>query len=153
MVDQAHTVVLIHGLWMTPRSWEKWIDRYSSRGHTVLAPSWPGMEAENEELLRDPSPIARQTVPAILDHYERIIDKLERPPIIMGHSFGGGFVQGLLDRGVGAAGVAIDPAPPKGVLKLPFSTVKSGGGSCATRPTSARPCRSRRSNSTTRSET
>jgi len=120
------TVVLIHGLWMTPRSWEPWIERYTNRGLTVIAPSWPGMEAENEDLKRDPSPIARQTVPEILDHYQRIIGTLDRPPIVMGHSFGGGFVQALLNRGVGAAGVAIDPAPPKGVLKLPFSTVRSG---------------------------
>jgi pimeloyl-ACP methyl ester carboxylesterase len=120
------TIVLIHGLWMTPRSWEKWIERYSSRGYTVLAPSWPGMEGENEDLIRDPSPIAAQRVPEILDHYQGIIEKLDRPPIVMGHSFGGGFVQGLLDRGLGAAGVAIDPAPPKGVLKLPLSTIRSG---------------------------
>jgi pimeloyl-ACP methyl ester carboxylesterase len=119
------TIVLIHGLWMTPRSWEHWIDRYSGRGHQVIAPAWPGMEGEVEELRRDPSPIARQTVPEILDHYERIIDKLDHPPIIMGHSFGGAFAQVLLDRGVGAAGVAIDPGPPKGVLKLPFSTIRS----------------------------
>ena len=24
------TIVLIHGLWMTPRSWESWADRYTS---------------------------------------------------------------------------------------------------------------------------
>jgi alpha-beta hydrolase superfamily lysophospholipase len=42
----------------------------------------------------------------------------------MGHSFGGLFTQILLDRGVGAAGVAIDSAPIKGVLGLPFSTLK-----------------------------
>lgn len=34
----------------------------------------------------------------------------------MGHSFGGLFTQILLDRGLGVAGVAIVPAPPKGVL-------------------------------------
>jgi pimeloyl-ACP methyl ester carboxylesterase len=121
-----NTIVLIHGLWMTPRSWEHWIDRYSSRGHHVLAPAWPGMEGEVEDLRRDSSPIAHLGVPEIVDHYERIIDKLDRPPIIMGHSFGGAFVQVLLDRGLGAAGVAIDPGPPKGVLKLPWSTIRSG---------------------------
>lgn len=120
------TIVLIHGLWMTPRSWEHWVERFTGKGFTAIAPSWPGMEAENEELLKDPSPIARVSAPEIIDHYERIVDKLDRPPIIMGHSFGGGFVQALLNRGVGAAGVAIDPAPPKGVLKLPFSTIRSG---------------------------
>ena len=42
------TVVLIHGLWMTPRSCEKWAERYESRGYKVLAPAWPGMEGEVE---------------------------------------------------------------------------------------------------------
>jgi pimeloyl-ACP methyl ester carboxylesterase len=119
------TIVLIHGLWMTPLSWEHWIDRYRARGYTVLAPSWPGMEGDIEQLRRDPSPIARLGAAEIVDHYERIIRQLERPPIIMGHSFGGAFVQFLLDRGVGAAGVAIDSATVKGVLAVPFSTIRS----------------------------
>jgi hypothetical protein len=37
----------------------------------------------------------------------------------MGHSFGGLITELLLDRGLGAAGVAISPAPVKGVLRLP----------------------------------
>lgn len=118
-------IVLIHGLWMTPLSWEHWIDRYTSRGYRVLAPAWPGLDADVKELRRDPSPLAGLGATQIIDHYERIIRELERPPIIMGHSFGGAFVQVLLDRGVGAAGVGIDAATTKGVLKLPFSTIKS----------------------------
>ena len=35
------TIVLIHGLWMTPRSWERWIPRYESRGYRVVAPAYP----------------------------------------------------------------------------------------------------------------
>jgi alpha-beta hydrolase superfamily lysophospholipase len=30
------TVVLIHGLWMTPLAWEHWVERYEARGFTVL---------------------------------------------------------------------------------------------------------------------
>ena len=26
-----NTIVLIHGLWMTPLSWERWVDRYEAR--------------------------------------------------------------------------------------------------------------------------
>jgi pimeloyl-ACP methyl ester carboxylesterase len=105
--------------------WEHWIDRYTTRGHRVLAPAWPGLEADVQELRRDPSPLAGLGAKQILDHYERVIRELERPPIIMGHSFGGAFVQVLLDRGVGAAGVGIDAGTTKGVLKLPLSTVRS----------------------------
>ena len=109
---------------MTPRCWEHWIERYGERGHRVLAPAWPGMEAEVEALRRDPSPIARLTIRAILDHYERMIRELDRPPIVMGHSFGGAFAQVLLDRGLGAAGVAIDSASIGVWRPPPLSTVR-----------------------------
>jgi pimeloyl-ACP methyl ester carboxylesterase len=118
------TIVLIHGLWLTQRSWEKWIDRYSSRGYRVLAPSWPGMETEVEALNADPTTITGLTVDRIVDHYEEIVIDLDRPPIIMGHSFGGTFTQILLDRGLGAAGVAVASATVKGVRDLPLSTIK-----------------------------
>jgi pimeloyl-ACP methyl ester carboxylesterase len=118
------TIVLIHGLWLTPRSWERWVDRYARRGYRALAPAWPGMEAEVEALNADPSPIARLTVDRIVDHYEEIILNLERPPIVMGHSFGGTFTQILLDRGLGAAGVGVASATVKGVPDLPLSTIK-----------------------------
>ena len=119
------TIVLIHGLWMTPRSWEHWQQRYERRGYKVIAPAWPGMEAEVEELNRDPSPIARLTIEEIVDHYEKLIRNLPQPPIIIGHSFGGAFTQILLDRGVGAVGVGLASATVKGVLDLPLSTLKS----------------------------
>ncbi|HEV2814345.1 MAG TPA: alpha/beta hydrolase [Solirubrobacteraceae bacterium] len=126
MTDRTpDTIVLIHGLWMTPRSWEHWVARYESRGFKVLAPAWPGLEGEVEALNADPSPIADLEVTAIVDHYERIIRELPAPPIVMGHSFGGTFTQVLLDRGLGAAGVGIASATVKGILDLPLSTLKS----------------------------
>jgi pimeloyl-ACP methyl ester carboxylesterase len=118
------TIVLVHGLWLTPRSWERWIERYEDRGYRVLAPAWPGMEAEVEALNADPSPIASLMVERIVDHYEAIIIDLERPPIVMGHSFGGTFTQILLDRGLGAAGVGVASATVKGIRDLPLSTIK-----------------------------
>src|SRR4051794_38403731 len=102
------TIVLIHGFWVTPRSWEHWIDRYESRGYKVLAPGYPGFEVEVEALNADPSPIEALTVPAILEHLEGIIGAMDSPPILIGHSAGGVFTQILLDHGFGAAGVAIN---------------------------------------------
>jgi pimeloyl-ACP methyl ester carboxylesterase len=122
--DAPDTIVLVHGLWLTARSWEHWIERYESRGYRVVAPNWPGMESEVEALNADPSPIASLTVEQIVDHYESIIIDLERPPIVIGHSFGGTFAQILLDRGLGAAGVGVASATVKGVRDLPLSTIK-----------------------------
>jgi alpha-beta hydrolase superfamily lysophospholipase len=118
------TIVLVHGLWLTPLSWEKWIDRFKSKGYNVIAPAWPGMEGDVEQIRRNTEPYERVGVQEIADHYERIIRALDKPPIIIGHSFGGLITQILLDRGLGAAGVAISPAPIKGILALPFSSLK-----------------------------
>jgi len=120
----ATPIVLIHGMWMTPRSWHHWIDHYADRGYRAIAPGWPGIE-DPEQVRRDPSPLKGLGTKTVVDHYETIIRGLDRPPIIIGHSFGGLFTQLLLDRGLGAAGVAIGTAAPKGVILLPPSTLRA----------------------------
>ena len=119
------TVVLIHGLWLTALCWEHWVERYRKRGFDVVARSWPGLEGDIEDIRNDPSAMAHVGLGDVVDHYEKIIHDLGQPVIIMGHSFGGLVTQLLLDRGQGAAGVAIDSAAPKGVFRLPPSEVKS----------------------------
>lgn len=118
-VTIADTIVLIHGLWMTPRCWELWVEYYRRPGYEVLAPAYPGLDAEVEELRADPSPIERLTIEETVDHYDAVIRGLARPPIIIGHSFGGTLVQLMLDRGLGAAGVAINSVPVRGVAVEP----------------------------------
>ena len=122
----SQPIVLIHGLWMTPRSWEKFAERYTAAGHVVHAPSWPGLEGDVEAIRADPSPLESLTITKIVDHYDAFIRGLDEKPIIMGHSFGGLFMQLLVDRGLGVAGVGISAAQPRGVMKLPLTTLKSG---------------------------
>jgi pimeloyl-ACP methyl ester carboxylesterase len=119
------TIVLVHGFWVTPRSWEKWVERYEERGYGVLTPTYPGFEVEVEALREDPSPIEALTLPAVVDHIGSIIDGLDKPPIIIGHSAGGLLTQILLDHGYGAAGVAIDSVPAEGVKVVPVSQIRS----------------------------
>jgi pimeloyl-ACP methyl ester carboxylesterase len=119
------TIVLIHGFWVTPRSWEEWISYYQDKGYRVLAPAYPGFEVEVEALNADPTPIENLTVPAVIDHLTEVIGALERPPILMGHSAGGVFTQLMLDRGYGAVGVVMDSAPTEGVPVVPLSQLKS----------------------------
>lgn len=119
------TIVLVHGFWVTPRSWEGWIDYYQQKGYTVLAPAYPGFEVEVEALNADPSPIEKVTIPEVVGHIEALIDELDNAPILMGHSAGGAIVQILLDHGRGAAGVALNSAPTEGVKVAPLSQLKS----------------------------
>src|SRR5262245_54524010 len=119
------TIVLVHGFWVTPRSWEHWITHYESQGYRVLAPAYPGFDVEVEALNADTTPIVQLTVPAIMERLEGIVGGLESPPIIVGHSAGGVFTQMLLDRGHGAAGVALNSAPTEGVKVAPLSQLKA----------------------------
>src|SRR5947207_6449199 len=118
------TMVLINGLWMTALSWELWVKHYSDKGYCVLARSWPGMKGDIEQLRRDPSTFTSLGLPEVVDHYEQIIRELETAPIIIGHGLGGLVTQILLDRGWGAAGVAVASAPVRGIARLPLSMLK-----------------------------
>lgn len=127
MADQAPApIVLIHGLWLTPRSWEGWKARFEALGHEVLAPAWPRMgDGDVEALRRDPSALNGLGVIELVDHYDAIVRGLDPAPIVMGHSFGGLVTEMLLDRGLGATGVALSPAPLKGVRRLPIAQIRS----------------------------
>ena len=119
------TIVLIHGLWLTPKSWEGWIRKFEQAGYKVLAPAWPGMDGDVETIRKNPAALRGMRLMTVVDHYDRIVRGLDAPPILMGHSFGGLIVQLLVDRGLGAAGVVIDSAQSAGVPVLPLSTVRA----------------------------
>jgi len=110
-------VVFIHGAFMSAESWDPWRQRFEARGYKCIAPAWPFLDHGVDELQHAADPrFGKLGIGEIVDNYAAVIRDLGQPPILVGHSFGGLFVQLLLDRGIGAAGVAIDPAPPKGVL-------------------------------------
>jgi pimeloyl-ACP methyl ester carboxylesterase len=119
------TIVLVHGFWVTPRSWEHWIRHYEAKGYRVLAPAYPGFEVEVEALNADPTPIENVTAPQIIERFENVIRDLATPPILIGHSAGGSFTQILLDHGCGAAGVAMNSAPTEGVRVTPPAQLRA----------------------------
>jgi pimeloyl-ACP methyl ester carboxylesterase len=120
----TNNIVFVHGLWLTPLSWEYWAHHYTERGYSVYAPSWPGMERDIRSLRREPDGYANVGIRQIVDRYEKLVLELESPPILIGHCFGGLVVQELLDRGLGACGVAIASAPIKGIWTFPYSTMR-----------------------------
>jgi non-heme chloroperoxidase len=119
------TIVFIHGLWIHASSWLPWMDFFKQQGYETLNPGWPGDSNTVAECRANPHSIANRGVTEIADHYAKIISTLNEPPVLIGHSFGGLLTQVLLGRGIAAAGVAIDPAPMKGVWQLPFSALKA----------------------------
>ena len=124
-------LMLIHGAWLSARSWENYVDYFGAHGFAVTAPEWPRKVGDVEEMRETADDSAGLGVTEIVDHYAALIAELDQPPVLIGHSYGGLFVELLLDRGLGRAGVAMSPAPPKGILKLPFSTLKAGSPALA----------------------
>lgn len=125
----ANTIVFLHGAWVTPACWDDFRGFFEGQGYRCVAPAWPGRDRPIEALRAHPSDeLGRLGIAEIVDHYASIIRAMDPAPVLIGHSFGGLFVQLLLDRGLGTAGVAIDSAPPRGVLPLQPSVIRSNAG-------------------------
>jgi pimeloyl-ACP methyl ester carboxylesterase len=118
-------VVFIHGLWLLPSSWDRWAAVFEEAGYTALAPGWPDDPQTVEEAKANPDAFAKKTVGQVADHFQEAIEKLDKKPAVIGHSFGGLLTQIVAGRGLSAVSVAIDPAPFRGVLPLPISSLKS----------------------------
>jgi pimeloyl-ACP methyl ester carboxylesterase len=118
-------VVFIHGLWLLPSSWDRWAAVFEEAGYTTLTPGWPDDPETVAEANANPEVFAGKTVGQVADHYADVIAKLDKKPIVIGHSFGGLLTQIIAGRGLAAAAVAIDPAPFRGVLPLPISALRA----------------------------
>jgi non-heme chloroperoxidase len=129
-IDEANAsgktpVVFIHGLWLLPSSWDRWATVFEEAGYTALTPGWPDDPETVEEANANPEVFAHKTVGQVADHFADVISKLAKKPAVIGHSFGGLLTQIIAGRGLSGASVAIDPAPFRGVLPLPISSLKS----------------------------
>jgi non-heme chloroperoxidase len=118
-------IVFIHGLWLLPSSWDRWAALFEKAGFTTLTPGWPDDPQTVAEAKAHPEVFAHKTIGQVADHFAEVIGDLKKKPAVIGHSFGGLLTQIVAGRGLSAASVAIDPAPFRGVLPLPFSALKS----------------------------
>jgi len=130
-IDTANTsglkpVVFVHGLWLLASSWQPWRSLFEENGYSTLAPAWPDDPETVAEARAHPEVFAGKRVKQVADHVAEAIAKLDQRPVVVGHSFGGLITQQLAGRGLAAVSVPIDSAPFRGVLPLPFSTLKSG---------------------------
>ena len=117
--------VFIHGLWLLPSSWDRWAALFEDAGYIALTPGWPDDPNTVEEANADPGVFANKSIGQVADHFCDVIHKLNKKPAVVGHSFGGLLTQIIAGRGDAAVSVAVDPAPFRGVLPLPFSALKS----------------------------
>lgn len=129
-IERANTsgrtpVVFIHGLWLLPSSWDRWAALFEDAGYSAVEPGWPDDPETVAEAKAHPEVLAGKGIGEIADHIDGVVRRLKKKPAVIGHSFGGLMTQIIAGRGLAKVSVAIDPAPFRGVLPLPFSTLKS----------------------------
>ena len=124
-VTRAAPVVFVHGLWLLPSSWDRWVALFEEAGYVALTPGWPDDPETVAEAKEHPEVFAGKGISEIADYEEAIIRRLDRRPVIIGHSFGGLLTMILAGRGLARASVAISPAPFRGVLPLPLAALRS----------------------------
>jgi pimeloyl-ACP methyl ester carboxylesterase len=121
----ATPVVFVHGLWLLPSSWDRWGELFESEGFVAVKPGWPDDPETVADAKAHPEVFAGKGIGEVADHFEAVVRRLDRKPVVIGHSFGGLLAQILAGRGLAAASVAISPAPFRGVLPLPLSSLRS----------------------------
>ena len=124
-VLKATPVVFVHGLWLLPSSWERWVTLFEQAGYAAVTPGWPDDPETVTEAREHPEVLAGKGIAEIADYEEAIIRRLDRKPVIIGHSFGGLLTMILAGRGLAGASIAISPAPFRGVLPLPLAALRT----------------------------
>jgi non-heme chloroperoxidase len=106
-------------------SWERWVSLFEGGGFSAVTVGWPDDPLTVADARANPNVFAGKTIGRIAAHIEDVVRRLKKKPAVVGHSFGGMLTQMVAGHGLSAVSVAIDPAPFRGVLPLPFSALKS----------------------------
>ncbi|MFG1869199.1 alpha/beta hydrolase [Micromonospora arborensis] len=126
MVTTDTPVVFVHGMFLHAASWASWVELFRTAGYDPMNPGWPGEPSTVAEARQEPDRVAGIGIDDIVTHYAQIIGTLGRRPVVIGHSTGALVAQRLLDQGLAAAAVALQPPPIKGVANLAPSSIPVG---------------------------
>lgn len=120
------TAVFVHGMFLTPKSWENWRGLFAARGWRCLAPAWPWHDGDPRALRRHiPPETGHVALRDVVEEFAVLAAAQPERPVLIGHSVGGLVVQVLVNRGLARAGVCIGSAPPNGMLALDWSFLRT----------------------------
>jgi len=114
-------VVMIHGAFCGGWVFAAWKTRFEAAGYPVLTPTLRYHEAGHQ-----PRALGSTSVLDYAADLEVLLDGLDAPPILIGHSMGGLLAQMLAARRSVAALVLLAPSAPWGVLpSTPFEVISA----------------------------
>jgi non-heme chloroperoxidase len=75
--SSAPPVVFVHGLWLPPSSWDRWVALFEEAGYVALTPGWPDDPETVSQAREHPEVFAGKGIGEIADYEEAIIPEAE----------------------------------------------------------------------------
>ena len=66
-------LMLVHGAWLSARSWERFAAYFGERGFAVSTPEWPRKHGDVDELRDQADELAGLGLTEIVEHHEGLI--------------------------------------------------------------------------------
>ena len=117
------TIVMIHGMFGGGWYWDNYKGFFEKRKFQCHTPTLRFHDVDPED-----KPCSDLGTTSLLDYaqdLEDYIGELDERPILLGHSMGGLLAQILGARGLATGLVLLTPGPPRGIMPLKFSAIKS----------------------------
>ena len=121
--NSPETIMMIHGMCAGGWCWADFRNFFKGKGYHCLSPTLRHHDVAPQD--EPPAELGTTSLKDYATDLEDEIRKLNRPPILMGHSMGGLLAQILASRGLARAIILICPAPPAGILVLKPSVIRS----------------------------
>jgi hypothetical protein len=75
-------VAFVHGLWLLPSSWDRWVAFFEEAGYVGLTPGWPDDPETVEDAKANPEVFAHKSIGQVADHVEAVVRGLDRKPVV-----------------------------------------------------------------------
>lgn len=119
-------IIFIHGMFLTPKSWEYWLAYFDSLAYEVEAPTWPLHDGEPAALREHiPPGLGKLGLADLIERYRGLLLNEAEPPVLIGHSLGGLICQRLAAEDLASAAVCITSVAPNRMLALDWSFMRN----------------------------
>jgi len=121
----SKTIMLIHGMFLNPRSWEPWQQYFQSKGYDCIAPAWP-LHSDEPAAIRanPPAGLGTLSLDAVIDAMRAAAAPYD-DLVLIGHSVGGLVVQKLISQGIGSLGIPICSVAPNRMMTLDWGMLRN----------------------------